>query len=781
MRYLHRVVSAAAVVAATSVVLAQGVAVPPPADEVFNIPARIDLPVYQLDDIDWNRVADLERQDALQGLGPRYAVPYEVDISPASHGSWVQASENTMVWRLRVACDNAVSLNFGFDRYHLPEATRLFIYDTRPGRAIRPFTEDDNAAHGELWTPPTVGNDVILELTVPVKAMDRLDLHLGVINAGYRGFEEFFNDRSGSCNVDVVCPEGDGWRAEIASVAVISTGGSTFCTGFMVNNTANDETPYFMTANHCGINSGNAASLVVFWNYETSTCGGTPDGVLSDFQTGAFYRASKSSSDFTLVELDSLPQPEWMVAYAGFDATGADADWACAIHHPSTDEKRISFEWQPTTTTSYLGTSVPGDGTHVRVADWDVGTTEPGSSGSPLFNQDHRVIGQLHGGYAACGNDLSDWYGKFSVSWNGSSSSNRLRDWLDPLNSGALTVDTLWPGASGITVTPGDTFVSEGQAGGPFTPASRVYTIRNMGDFAVSYNVTTPDNWLSISNASGTIPAAGSADVTVSINANANSLPNGGYTGVVYFINTTDHDGDTARPVQLFVGVPERVYRWNMNSNPGWSTQGQWAWGVPTGGGGEFGNSDPTSGATGSRVYGYNLNGDYANNMPEYHLTTTAIDCSNLSRTTLKFQRYLNVEQPAYDHAYIRVSNDGTTWTEVWTNSSEITDNSWRQVEYDISAVADGQPSVYIRWTMGTTDSSWRYSGWNIDDVEIWGVVATACAPDLTGDGVLDFFDVLAFLEAFDNQDPVADFSADGVFDFFDVLEFLDQFANGCP
>src|SRR5690606_16189236 len=92
----------------------------------------------------------------------------------------------------------------------------------------------------------------------------------------------------------------------------------------------------------------------------------------------------------------------------------------------------------------YIGNTVPGDGTHVRVADWDIGTTEPGSSGSPLFDQDGRVIGQLHGGYAACGNDSADWYGRFSISWNGGSTpDSSLRSWLDPLNTGNLEIDGL--------------------------------------------------------------------------------------------------------------------------------------------------------------------------------------------------------------------------------------------------------------------------------------------------------------------------------------------------
>jgi len=166
----------------------------------------------------------------------------------------------------------------------------------------------------------------------------------------------------------------------------------------------------------------------------------------------------------------------------------------------------------------------------------------------------------------------------------------------------------------------------------------------------------------------------------------------------------------------------ETVYSWDLSTNPGWTTQGAWAYGVPAGGGGEYGNPDPTSGHTGSNVYGYNLSGDYINNMPAYHLTTTTIDCSGLSDVELRFWRWLNVEDAQYDDASISVNN-GSGWNEIYHNPeyAEVTDGAWTQVSYDISSWADNQASVQIRWTMGTTDVGWRYSGWNIDDIEILG------------------------------------------------------------
>ncbi|GEM_PF-805233 len=272
---------------------------------------------------------------------------------------------------------------------------------------------------------------------------------------------------------------------------------------------------------------------------------------------------------------------------------------------------------------------------------------------------------------------------------------------------------------SGLRVRPSANFESEGNSGGPFSPSGIVYTLENTGDYSIDYNVTKSQPWITLTNASGTIPINGTIDVTVTINTNANSLPDGSYEDIINFINTTDHIGDTQRNVILTVGIPEVAYEWTFDTNPGWTTQNQWAFGSPTGNGGEYGGPDPSSGHTGSNVYGYNLNGDYANYMSETHLTSNAIDCSGLSDVTLKFWRWLGVEQPAYDHAYVRISSNGYNWTTVWQNTAEVTDYSWTEMELDISSIADDQATVYLRWTMGITDVSWRYCGWNIDDIQI--------------------------------------------------------------
>ena len=258
-----------------------------------------------------------------------------------------------------------------------------------------------------------------------------------------------------------------------------------------------------------------------------------------------------------------------------------------------------------------------------------------------------------------------------------------------------------------------------------------------------------------------------------------------------------DADGNTGEDssdgdLTITSDGPRLLYDFPLDTNPGWTISGgQWAWGTPLGGGGEHGNPDPTRGHTGNNVYGYNLSGDYANGLPEHHLTTTVLDCSSATHTTLKFWRWLGVEQSNFDHAYVRVSNNGATWVTVWQNSASVTDGSWTQCVYDISAVADNHATVYVRWTMGTTDSMWVFCGWNIDDVQIWGILpAQPLLGDLNCDEAVNFGDINPFVLALTGQVAYeaaypecrwlnADCDGDGSVSFADINPFVALLTGG--
>lgn len=197
-------------------------------------------------------------------------------------------------------------------------------------------------------------------------------------------------------------------------------------------------------------------------------------------------------------------------------------------------------------------------------------------------------------------------------------------------------------------------------------------------------------------------------------------VPGTGYEGPDQFTFVANDgllDSNTAN-VKVTVGTPVMVFNFPLDEDPGWAREGQWQFGQPGGQGG-----DPTTGFTGLFVFGYNLQGAYPDNLSVKYLTMQPLNCAGLHGVTLKFARWLGVENAAFDKATIQVSTDAVNWTTVFTNpTSDLQENAWSQQSYDIGHVADDQPFVLIRWGMGPTDTNTVFSGWNIDDVMILAI-----------------------------------------------------------
>jgi len=270
----------------------------------------------------------------------------------------------------------------------------------------------------------------------------------------------------------------------------------------------------------------------------------------------------------------------------------------------------------------------------------------------------------------------------------------------------------------------------EGSSGGTVVPGSGKLTYKIDNRVPITINMTDLGGDLY----EATLPVVDCEDTVVTFYVRADELT----TGTIY-------DPNPADPFSAVIATDAIVaFDDDFETDKGWTISGGlWERGTPTGGGGEYGGPDPTSGHGGSAgVFGYNLDGDYTASMPERHLTSPALDCSDITGIRLKFWRWLGVEQPSYDHAYLRISNNGTTWNTIWTNDAEVTDYEWLEMEYDISAYADNQATVYIRFTMGTTDGSWQFCGWNIDDLTVIGyecndltlLITSTTLPDWTID-----------------------------------------------
>lgn len=415
-------------------------------DSARSIQQRIELPLP-----DMAKVAVEDAAAKADGAPLRYAIEYQLGKGLPQAGSksianWQSHDDGRVSWRLAIDAPGAKSIDLRLSNVFLPTGAELYLYSA-DGKSVQgPYTAANNKAHGILALPLVPSDRAVLELVVdePLKAY--VSFNVETINYGYYDFFNRPAEKSGSCNVDVVCPEGDPWRDQIQSVARYTFSGF-LCTGQLINNTNEDRRNLFLTANHC-LGGVDPAVVVVYWNYVNPTCrapgstaSGTPAPLVGQSQSGASTVSGFADSDFYLIELDDTPPPDANVFYTGWDRRDRTFAKSVAIHHPAGDAKRISFEDQANTISSYLGGAGSGT-THIRVADWDLGTTEGGSSGSGLWNAQKRLVGQLHGGFAACGNDEPDWYGRVFRSWTGGGTSgSRLSDHLDPTGTGANVLD----------------------------------------------------------------------------------------------------------------------------------------------------------------------------------------------------------------------------------------------------------------------------------------------------------------------------------------------------
>jgi len=396
----------------------------------------------------------------------RMGISLSVDKNILNSGTWTSIPDVGKVWRLQINADNALAIGVYYDDFFIPEGGQLFIYNHDKTQVIGAFTNSNNPDENLFSTQFVEGDKIIIEYFQPVRVTEIAQINISEIAYAYRDIEHMYDNTRDSwyCMIDVACEEGDNWENQIKGVARMSIkiGGSYYwCSGSLINNTNNDRTPYFLTAAHCGegSNSNDRNQWIFYFNFEASTCNGANGSYNST--TGCQLRANDPSfaddgSDFYLVEFNNNIPDFYDVYYNGWNRTNSndDAGSGVGIHHPAGDIKKISTYSTPLVSSTFWN----GNPSHWKL-NWastvnGKSIMQGGSSGSPVFDSNGLIMGDLTGGYASnsCTTPSPAYYGKIWYSWdvNGNTSATRLKDWLDPSNTG---IEKL-PGVSWENIPP---------------------------------------------------------------------------------------------------------------------------------------------------------------------------------------------------------------------------------------------------------------------------------------------------------------------------------------
>lgn len=427
----------------------------------FNNPEKIDAKgkfkknyseaIFQLAAPDLTKALAKEKAEVESGSKIFYIaepVPVKIDVSKLA--SWVNDSRYSN-GKFTLKSKGAKTLSINFSNFALPKGTEMYVY-SKDAEMITGVITDAENNEAKVWGSSIYkGDEINIEVKLPVEEKEKLSLQ--ITNVAY-GYKNIFIEKvagfglSGACNINVLCPEGNNWVAERNSVVYIArSNGDALCSGAMLMNTCATNIPYVLTANHCFTGDGNVAGWRVHFQAWSPTCpnpGTNSDGILFN---GSTLRANWAPSDFCLVQLNQTPAANSGIHYAGWSRETTAATSGVSIHHPSGDVMKIS-----TYTTPLIREDDPARcflnpvGELQWVVQWDQGVTEGGSSGSPLFDQNHRIVGQLSGGPSSCtqpANCRIDMYGRFDNSWTGGgTNATRLSNWLDPDNTGAFVTNT---------------------------------------------------------------------------------------------------------------------------------------------------------------------------------------------------------------------------------------------------------------------------------------------------------------------------------------------------
>jgi len=425
-----------------------------------------NVPTYTLAALNVPQLLAEDGENGKNGVLERSAVIRPSNLGLYNSGVWTELENGDRIWRLVIHADEAKAITLLFKDFYLPAGAKLFVYNPMYTQILGAYTNLNNHESKQFTTELIYGDKLVLEYYEPANQAFKGQFTVEGVAHLYKDIpwhtETLDFGGSDPCEVNVNCSEGNAWqdiKKGVARIFVVAGGSGGWCTGSLVNNTNLNCTPYFLTAFHCGEGSStsNFNNYVFYFNFEASGCS-NPSSQSSVTSSANYFSVTgcsvvsssnnggSSSSDFMLVQFNAnIPsQHTSKVYYNGWNRSviATVTTDGVGIHHPSGDIKKISTYTSNLTTTAWGSAT----GSHYNVF-WAAttnghGVTEPGSSGSPLFNAQGQIVGTLTGGLSSCNNlGASDQYGKVSYHWNsnGTANNRRLDIHLDPAGNGSAT------------------------------------------------------------------------------------------------------------------------------------------------------------------------------------------------------------------------------------------------------------------------------------------------------------------------------------------------------
>ena len=399
----------------------------------------------------------LIQAEKINGEAFKFAKIIDCNIDIANHWSITNLTNGT-IWSTRIKANDAKAISLYMDMFWIPTGGELYVYNPEKSHILGPYTSKDNHESGLYAIPLIAGDEVILEYYQPIIETNLPEIRINQFAYAYRAID--FGD-SDDCQVNVNCSEGNDWQNQINAscrIQIIDGWSVGWCSGAMINNTSNNCTPYVLSADHCfsggSISDNNLNQCIFYFNYQSNSCSNPVNEPLYNSITGCSLisnsggEGGNGDSDFFLVELNN--DPDFNPYFAGWDRSDIPATSGVSIHHPSGDIKKISTFTQSLTSAGGLGFGNDNT-THWRVY-WSNttnghGVTEGGSSGSPIYNQDGLIVGDLTGGSSYCNaTNQPDVYGKLWHGWDqmGNSNSQQLKPWLDPGNTDVMILNGIY-------------------------------------------------------------------------------------------------------------------------------------------------------------------------------------------------------------------------------------------------------------------------------------------------------------------------------------------------